>query len=191
MKKLLFVLAATIVLPGCAATMSAVQPGIVATEAAFTVTASDAWTRFPKGLNVTPGSVLTKDGLGLNQVYILTVEDGKKMIKTVDKTQNFPAYAKGQSQLKLVDFVSTNLTRLGFANLETSAIEPTIIGGIEGVKMQISGQYPNGLNMKGKVAMVENDSGLNLVIYMAPAMHYYDRDIAEVDGLINSISFTK
>lgn len=178
-------------LSGCVVTMKPVPAGVVETEAAFTVNASDAWTRFPKGLNPTPGSILTKDGVGLNQVYIVTVEDGKKMIKSADKSKNFPKYEKGQSQLKLVEFVTTNLSRLGFANLEANAVEPAIVGGVDGITMQLSGHYPNGLNMKGKVAMAENDNGLNLVMYMAPAMHYYNKDVAEVDGLINSIRFTK
>jgi len=193
MKKLLFVFTAIGItsLSGCAVTMTAVPAGVVETEAAFTVNASDTWTRFPKGLNSTPGSILTKDGVGLNQVYIVTVEDGTKMIKSPDKAKNFPTYEKGLSQLKQVEFVTTNLSRLGFANLEPSAVEPAVVGGVDGIKMQLSGQYPNGLNMKGKVAMAENDSGLNLVMYMAPAMHYYGKDVAEVDGLINSIRFTE
>ena len=49
------------------------------------------------------------------------------------------------------------------------------------------GKWQNGLDMKGDVGAVIADGKLNLVIFMAPAMHYYDAVASEVDNILQSV----
>lgn len=53
--------------------------------------------------------------------------------------------------------------------------------------MGLSGAYVNGLNMKGDAVLVESEEGLNLVVYTAPELVYYDKYRGEVEKLIASV----
>ena len=182
-------LATAIIFSGCAS-MSAVAPNsVLKTEAAFTVSPNSAWTHFPKSLNPTTGSALTQDGKDLGVVYLVTVNDGEAMLDDYDRSKSLPRYTKGQTPLESVDFVVTSLDRLGFAVLETTSVQPKEIDGISGTQMNLKGRYPNGLNMLGQAAFVETDKGLNVFVYIAPEMHYYEKYESQAAALFNSARF--
>lgn len=188
MKKLLPFMAA-MALTGCVATMSAAPAGSYSLKDGTSMTLQHAWTHIPDNLNATNGSIMTKDGMSLNQLYILTVEPEGKMVTVADKSQEYPEFEAGSSELKQIEFITANLSRLGFENVKTLNVSPTTLSGMEGVQFDLTGNYASGLNMKGKVALAESEAGLHTIIFMAPATYYYDRDVAEVDAIIESTSF--
>jgi hypothetical protein len=42
------------------------------------------------------------------------------------------------------------------------------------------------LNLRGDAALAESNGKLNVIIFVAPASHYYEASAAEVDALIQS-----
>lgn len=182
-------LALGVLLSGCVS-MSAVPAGeAFKAETAFTVTPTKAWTRMPDGLNVTKGSALTQDGVPLGAVYLVTAKDGKAMIDNLGGGTSLPRYAEGSTALEHVDFLKASITKLGFSDVVTSNVRPTKLGGGSGTEFNLTGKYPNGLNMKGNVALVESEDGLNIVLYAAPAIHYYDKYKLDAEAIKNSVTF--
>lgn len=174
-------------LAGCSSLSAAPAGQRLSTEAAFTVEPNTAWTRVSKGASGTQGSVLTQDGTGLNAVHLVTVPAGKALART--SGEEMPRYVEGSSELAMVEFVTNSLSRLGYEALETSDVRPGTLGGLEGVRFGLAGRYPSGLRMRGDVALAESDDGLNMVAFIAPASHYFARDLAEAEAVINSVRF--
>jgi len=189
MKHLILALGAMFILPACAPTMSAAPVGTLALKDSATVNLTQSWTSVPDGLHNAKGTVLTKDGMTLNRVHIISVKSGKEMVDVSDKSLEYPVYSTGMSRLEQVNFVTSSLARMGFVDVKTASVTPATLSGAEGIRFDISGKYSTGLNLRGKVGMAETDAGLNMIIFIAPSEYYYGRDIAEVDNMISTINF--
>jgi len=189
MKHLALALGALLFLPACAATMSAAPVGALSLKNGATVNLTQSWTSVPDGLHNAKGTVLTKDGMTLNRLHIMTVKSGKEMIDVNDKSLEYPVYTSGMSSLEKVNFVTASLSRLGLVDVKTASVTPATLGGSDGIRFDLNGKYASGLNMRGKVGMAETEAGLNMIIFIAPSEYYYGRDIAEVETMISSISF--
>ena len=189
MKHLALALGAVLFLPACVATMSAAPVGALSLKEGTTVNLTQSWTSVPDGLHNAKGTVLTKDGMTLNRLHIMTVKSGKEMIDVNDKSLEYPVYTSGMSSLEKVNFVTASLSRLGLVDVKTASVTPATLGVSDGIRFDLNGKYASGLNMRGKVGMAETEAGLNMIIFIAPSEYYYGRDIAEVETMISSISF--
>lgn len=188
MKKLAIALLPLAVLAGCES-MSVAPAGVYELKSGTTINLKEDWTHIPKNWHGAESSVLTKDGMKLNQLHIITVEDGETFIDERSKSVEYPIYAQGSSPIKQIEFVTANLSRMGFESVESKNVVPAKVGGYDGVTMDLVGKFQSGLNLKGRMAMAETDEGLNILVFIAPAMHYYDKDIASVNAIMNSVQF--
>lgn len=186
MKKAALTAAAGMALAGCVETMSAVPAGPLDGDAGFTVTLQDDWTRIPASINMmTRGDLLTKDGLTLNQLHLISLEDGQSLVRAA-KDVDVPVYAAGMSALEQVDLVSASLQRLQYADIATANIRPQDFDGVEGTRFDITGKFQSGLNFRGDVAVAQADKMLHVVIFLAPAAHYYDAEAGEVVDIVET-----
>jgi len=156
-------------------------------EAAFSVTSAKAWTQMPNGLNPTKGSALTQDGVPVGAVYLVTAKDDKAMIDKLGGGKNPPRFSAGSTALEQVDFLTDSLGQIGFGNLTTANVRPEQIDGQTGTRMELTGTYSNGLDMRGDAVLVESDAGLNILVYAAPEMHYYNKYKSDANAIIDSI----
>jgi len=189
MKHLTLALGAMLILPACTTTMTAAPVGALALKDSATVNLTQSWTSVPDALHNAKGTVLTKDGMTLNRVHIITVEPGKEMIDVNDKSLEYPVYTEGMTSLEQINFVTSSLARMGLSDVQTASVTPATLSGTDGIRFDINGKYTSGLNLRGKVGMAETESGLNMIIFVAPSEYYYARDIAEVDNMISTIKF--
>ena len=164
MKHLLVALGAMLILPACVTTMTAAPAGTLALKDNATVNLTQSWTSVPDALHEAKGVVLTKDGMMLNRVHLISVEPGKEMVDVSDKSLEYPVYSAGMSRLEQVNFVTSSLARLGFADLKTASVMPATLSGADGIRFDISGKYASGLNLRGKVGMAETEAGLNMIL---------------------------
>ncbi len=188
MKKLAIALISVSALVGCES-MSAAPAGQYVLKNGVSIDLKEDWTHVPKNMHGAKSSILTKDGLKLNQLHIMTVEDGKTFIDKKSKSAEYPVYAQGSSPIKQIEFVTSNLARMGFEKVEPKNVTPTKLSGYDGVSMDLVGKYDSGLNLKGRMGLAETEKGLNVLIFIAPAMHYFDKDISSVNHLINTVAF--
>ena len=186
-KLIICVSLAALTMSGCVS-MSAVPSGqSFKAETAYSVTPTTSWTRMPNGLNPTKGSALTQDGVPLGAVYLVTAKNDKPMIDNVGSSKNLPRYTLGSTALEQIDFVTSSMSLIGYLDLTTTNVRPADIDGQPGTEFSLTGKYPSGLNMKGDAAIVESNDGLNIVLYVAPEMHYYDKYYTEASAIIKSV----
>lgn len=190
MKKLIAI-SGLLVLAACVDSISLAPAGPYQPDAGFQTSLQDDWTHYPKSINpmTTQGSVLTKDGLRLNQIHMLTLESETPMLKAT-KNDNFPEFRAGMSEIELIEFLTSSLSILGFQDVEATNVEEESIGGLDGVRVKLAGKQPSGLNIKGDVAMVRHDGMLSMVMYIAPTEYYFDYLSQEFSDIISAINFS-
>ena len=176
-----------LLLTGCVS-MSAVPANApFQAEAAFAVKPTSSWTRMPNAMNRTTGSALTKDGVPLGAVYLLTVKNDKSMIDSAGKSKNLPRFTQGSTPLEDIDFLKASMSLMGFSDVNALNVRAEDIDGQSGTRLELEAKYPNGLNMRGDAALVETDDGLNVVLFVAPIDHYYSKYEADAKVIISSI----
>ncbi len=177
---------AMLALAGCVETMSAVPAGPMDGDAGFMVTLHDDWTRVPSSINlITRGDLLTKDGLALNQLHLMSLEDGQSLVRAA-RGADVPVYRAGMSALEQVDLVTASLQRLKYADVTTANVRPQDFDGVEGTRFDISGKFQSGLSFRSDVAMAETGDRLHVVLFLAPAGHYYAASAGEVVDIIEN-----
>src|SRR5262249_49359093 len=145
-----------------------------------------SWTSIPPQLNgATSGTVLTRHGVTLDRVDILSVADGGAILR-VQPHDDAPRYHKGMSDLELVELVTASLTRMGFTDVATVNARPQRFAGGAGVRFGLTGRYHSGLNMRGDVILVQAHDKLDAIMFIAPAAYYYDANAQDIDHLMTS-----
>lgn len=181
-----FAALAAAALAACVPTMAAAPPGAFDTGAGLAVNLQNSWTHIPAGINYTTnGAVLTRQGLALQRVDILTLEPGESIVR-VPRNTDAPEFRAGMSETELVELVTASLTRMGFTDIAADNIRAHQLAGASGVRFNIAGKYASGLNLRGDVALAESNGKLNVIMFVAPAAHYYEASAAEIDQLIQS-----
>lgn len=153
----------------------------------LSVTLERAWTEMPVRLSATPAPYLTYDGPRLNQVHLLSIADGEGVLKpprTEERT--IPVFRAGMSSLQLVELITESVTSFGLQNVTAVEIRPATLAGAEGVGFDLTAAQPNGLRMRGRAVAAETDGTLDLMLYIAPEMHYYEANRAEVERMLAS-----
>lgn len=183
-KRLVFAALAA-ALAGCAA-LTAVEPGPLKTDAGFSVDLQNAWTRFPVGAGgLVKGTVITRHGLPLNRIDMVTVAPGGALV-SANKTAQVPRFRADQGDIELVELVTATLTRLGFANVSARNVRPAKFVGAAGLRFEVTGAYESGLRLRGDVALAKVDGKLHVMWLIAPEIHYFDASNAEFDAMVTS-----
>jgi len=190
MKKLAILATALSLLAGCAVVPTEAPAGAFQTEADFTVTLGSDWSRWPSQINpATSGEFLTQDGMLLNRLHFITVADGEGFVR-VARGQELPLYAAGGSEFDIVDMVTQSLEMVGYNSVEAMDIRPAMIDGQDGLRFGLTGNWTNGLHVRGEVAALPTGDDLHLIFFMAPERHYYDRLAGEVEQIMSSMDVT-
>lgn len=186
MKRFLLI-AAACALASCVATPQIAPAGQFQSEADFSVTLPSDWSQWPSQINyATQGEFLTKDGVFLNRLHFVTLDDGGSLLRAA-RNAEVPRYSAGASELEIVDMLTSSLERIGYNSVEADNIRPATFDGVDGLRFGISGRWENGLNVRGDVAAVREGDQLNLILFLAPEMHYYGRLAEEVDTIMSSM----
>lgn len=187
MKRIL-IAAAAMLAAGCVAVPTIATQGSFAPDADFSVTLPETWSYWPPEQNfATTGGYLTRDGMLLNRVHLITLKDGDHILKTYGKATDIPSWSSTATEYETVELVTSSLLKIGYNTMEADNIRPVQVDGAEGIAFDLKGKWTNGLNVKGDVAAVKTGDKLNLVLFLAPELHYYDDVKDEVDQIIASV----
>jgi hypothetical protein len=174
-------------LTACATSGFQVPDGRLAPGAEFTVEISEGWAyRSPSSDQALLGGSATRDGMRLNRVHFVTLDDGDSLIRAARDVER-PFYSTGSSELEIVELVTNSLTSIGYTTMEADSIRPTTIDGHSGIEFGLSGKWENGLNIKGDAAAIPVGDQLHLVVFLAPELHYYDALHSSVGDIIQSM----
>lgn len=102
-----------------------------------------------------------------------------------------PWFRPGMRPDELRDLILDGLREQGSVNVEAEGLRPHRFGTTDGVRFDIQMSSADGLNYKGTVAVVERNGLLTSLVWSAPTEHYYDRDAAAVNRMLDSMRFVR
>jgi hypothetical protein len=180
---------AVLALSACASFMQTAPAGALAGDPDFAVTLQAPWTRIPARSNrLTRGDLLTRDGLALNQVHLVSLAGGEPLLHR-EVTDVPPLYRAGKRLHAQVGLIMQSLEALGYHDLEAKAVRPVMLDGAEGLRFEIAGRFESGIKLRGLAALAETGERLHILVFIAPAGHYHQRDAREIEAMIDSLSF--
>ena len=156
----------------------------------YQVTLAQPWNDVSLIMNARPAKVrlLSLDGPLLNRLYLTDgLVPGDFMVKPAAKERPTPVYRKAMSASERVEFVSDSVAALDYRNVETTGLRPGKFGPHTALRFDLSAQTAEGLNMSGTALISEIDGKAYVLIFLAPAEHFYAAQLAEVENIITSI----
>lgn len=135
----------------------------------------------------------TIDGAPLNQLMILSRIKPREHVFLRAKERSWrpdgPWFRAGMRPDEVRDIVLDGLRGAGWANVEARDLRPVRWGATPGLRFDLDLDNPNGLVYRGMVTAAERDGRLTLLVWMAPAEHYYGRDAEAVGRMFDSLRF--
>lgn len=187
--KLLAVGAAALTLSGCAAIVSA-PAGAYNAPGPYQVQLGREWSDMSAAMVAAQPKLvrlLTIDGPLLNRLYIVgPLKPGDAMLKSLTKDKPTPTIRANMTATERMEFVVDNLTYAGLQRVETAKPRPAKFGDSDALRFDFTGKTSDGLNMKGTAEVAEVDGKTYAIIYFAPAEHYFDANLGEVEKVMSS-----
>jgi len=165
------------------------QPIAVA-KSSMTVTPGEDWNRW-SARPIKTSEVWTLDGTSLNELYfVAALPEGKTLFRDVAKKDRpLPKFSKAMLLPDVVEFFeSSTRTALSTSLFEVDKVEPDKMSGHDAVRFTFTYAVEGDqLPRKGiaKAAVVKGQ--LYLVSFVAPSIHYFDRDAAKVNKLLDTL----
>ncbi|GAA0644906.1 hypothetical protein [Brevundimonas lenta] len=186
MRRTFLIAAAAIVLSACTPMVALAPAGAYAVGDARVTLARD-WSDVStdKGGKV---RLLTIDGPLLNRLYLSGgLVDGERLFTS--KSATSPIYSATMSVREQVEFVVDSLAATGLERVTTPALRPVVINGERGVRFDVEGFDADGLMIRGRGQAVKANGRLYVAVYLAPAEHYYQADLASAEATMDSVQF--
>jgi hypothetical protein len=164
----------------------------VAVAKNMTVTPADDWNRWSSRPS-DRGEIWTLDGTSLNEVsFFAGIANGEPIYRERDK-QNMPLpkFKSAMLPTDLVDlFEASNRILLQSSLFEITNVEPAKLAGKNAVRFNyhyvVQGDE---LNRSGEGIAANIGGRMYLVNFVAPSIHYYERDLPKFRALVSSIKF--
>ena len=145
----------------------------------------------------------TIDGNTLQELVFVSATDGKQILSSPlggptlsdpairPSNEKLPVYRKSMTVLDIKELVEASITQLGAVNLATTNFRAPKFGNTDGFRFDLSFARKNGLREKGFVVGAQVGEQLHLIIFIAAATYYYERDLPEAERIVQSIAFPK
>ena len=131
-----------------------------------------------------PDQVWTMDGMALNSLLIYGgLADGKVLVKVRgDDKRQPPAFSSGMDGLEIAELVGNTISRglAGGVAVQTVSLTPAIFMGAPGFAAEFAFPASSGLEMRGFAEGANIGGKLYMLLYVAPRIHYFAKDLDEV-----------
>jgi|GEM_PF-1042392 len=132
--------------------------------------------------------MLTVDGPLLNRLYLFgSLPDGDSLLYLPDRDLPVPTYQPTMTELELVEFVTDSLALADYTDLVTRDVRLESFDGEAGVAFGFSASTAESLNVAGEALLAKTDSGLNLILFIAPSEYYFDAFATDLDAVFASV----
>jgi len=139
--------------------------------------------------------IWTIDGLPLNEFVLVSKvrPDEHVFLGSHDKKRrpDGPWFREGMRPDEIRDVLLDGLRQDGWNNVVASHLRPARFGDVDGLRFDLEVTHGNGLVYRGMVAAAVHEGRLTHWFWLAPAEHYYGRDLAAVNAMFDSARFVK
>ena len=165
---------------------------IIVGKSSMVITAPTQWNRATYG-PIKGSEQWTLDGLTLNELYVAgDIASGKPLLYELNKKDNpLPKFADTMQLTDLPDLVErTWRVARSAVVFKTAAVEPAKLGGNDAVRVRYE-YVRDGSNLtyKGIATLAIVKGQLQLVLFEAPALYYFDRDSAKAVAVMDGVNF--
>lgn len=174
-----------IVITGCASAGITMKPtGRHEIGKSYSISTSRSWSHIAG-----PPESWTIDGVALGVLRTwANLEDGDTLFEQSD--QSIPQFRSDFSPLEVAEMVADTIENLASgADVETTEFRPTAFGSNDGFRFEIS-YVQDGLPYRGLAAGAIRGDRLDLILFTAPAEHYFDLYSPEIENIIGSVRTT-
>lgn len=137
----------------------------------------------------------TIDGAPLNQLTIISrvKPDEHVFLGTRQRRSrpDGPWFRPGMRPDEVRDIIADGLREAGWANVQATNTRPAGFGPVPGLRFDLDLDNPSGLIYRGLATAVEREGRLTVLVWIAPAEHYYGRDVEAVSKMFDSLRFVK
>lgn len=191
-----FALMALAVSSGCASPVAAgwkiMSSGeeVKVAKSKMTVTPAQDWNRWSERPSKR-GEIWTLDGTSLNELtFMAQIANGEPLYRERDKKNNpLPKFKSDMLPTDLVElFEASSRIILRTSLFEVTNVEPTKISGKDAVRFSYRFvTRGDELARQGEAVAANVGGKLYLANFVAPSIHYYERDLPKFRALANSL----
>lgn len=181
-----------LLLAACASGPSLVPPGEFRAGTRYALPLERAWSRIPARLDpATSLDSLSVDGPLLNRVYVASgLKQGAAIAVSRDEARPVPGFRAAMSELELAEFVADSVAALDYRAVEITHVRPAGFGGVPGVRLDLTAARESGLLIRGMALAAVHEERLDLIVFLAPAEHYYEAYAADVERMFAGVRRT-
>ena len=156
----------------------------------ITVKPDRLWNKAPKQYAIFPGvPTWTIDGIPLNSLsFFSDIRDGKPIFTTRKKGE-FPVFRMNMLPNEVIELVETTISKALNARIyDHGELNPVVIDGRNGFEYSFEFSTEYSPVSKAYLVAVIFDNQLQMILFMATKLHYYDNYINEVRELVLNAS---
>lgn len=155
----------------------------------LSVTPGENWNR-NSSRPIKKGEVWTLDGVGLNEVYFVSgLAAGETLFKELDKKNNpLPKLGSSVSLTDIPEFYESSVrVALQTSLFEIEKVEPVSFAEQQGIRFSFNyGVKDSPIIRKGMAQAALVNGQLHLIAFVAPTIHYFERDLPKAEALMAS-----
>jgi hypothetical protein len=163
---------------------------VAVAKSKMTVSPGQDWNRWSSRPSK-KGEIWTLDGTSLNELsFFAQIANGEPMFREQNKKDNpLPKFKSDMLPTDLVElFEASNRIILQTSLFTIDNVEPAKMSGRDAVRFTYHyAAQSDELNRKGEAIAANIGGKLYLVNFVAPTIHYFDRDIAKFRALTETI----
>ena len=181
--------AATLLALAACATVASAPAGRYKVGEDYAVTLGREWSDISLIVAARPPNVhlLSIDGPQLNRLFLADgIAEGGYFVKPASKEAPTPTYRAGLSQSELIEFVIDSVAALGLERPESVNPRPASFGAADGLRFDLTAKTAGGLDISGTSLVAERGGKLHVMLYLAPAEHYYAATLPEVEHVMST-----
>lgn len=146
------------------------------------------WNAAPANFSFRGVPTWTADGAFLNSImFFPKVAEGETLVKAQDKEQ-YPVYEANMLPNEIMDLTKSTIAKMYSTTIaDEGEIAPFRTQAGMGFQFSFAFADQDGLTHQVLATAVVKDSLLNLVVYQAAGMYYYDKDLANVKNMMATL----
>ena len=131
--------------------------------------------------------VLSIDGPLLNTLFLTAgLAPGDAMVRAPSKEKPTPKVRTGMTSAERMEFVTDSVAAMNYQRVESARPRAARYGGQPAVRFDLSARTPAGLDVLGTALVAELEGKLYVILYLAPAEHYFQATLPEVEQVMGS-----
>ena len=170
--------------------MRAVVPPVAATDLQMRYSLSRGWSEInTRGLLGAGVRAYTADGPLLSALFIAQGLRSGGALLSEEGSNPPPRFRAGMASTEQIELIATFVANLRYSRVETFRPRPGGLTDGPSLRLDLTARSPEGLPISGTALVAERQGKLYFMLFLAPATHFYDAALPEIDAAFQGVTF--